>query len=156
GPSDPAVNATAQSVSSNGSVVVGFSYGSSGQTSAYRWTSATGMQDLGLLPGGSTALANGVNSDGSVVVGSASSSSSVSQSFRWTVATGMQALPLQSGFAAGTATNVSADGSVTVGFSTPSGSDGYRSDRAYRYTTAGGYQNLGVLPGFDRSYTNGV
>ncbi|HEX3601557.1 MAG TPA: PEP-CTERM sorting domain-containing protein [Lacipirellulaceae bacterium] len=157
GPSDPAVNSFSQGVSSNGSVVVGATYGgSSGQNGAFRWTSATGMQDLGLLSGGISALANGVSSDGSVVVGGASTSSNVSLSFRWTAATGMQALPVQSGFASGSASGVSADGSVTVGYSTPSGSDGYRGDRAYRYTTAGGYQNLGVLPGSDRSYANGV
>ena len=38
-------------VSADGSVVVGFSYDSSSQGRAFRWTSAGGMTDLGTLGG---------------------------------------------------------------------------------------------------------
>jgi probable HAF family extracellular repeat protein len=68
----------------------------------------------------------------------------------------MQALPAAAGFGyTQNATGVSADGSVIVG--TNGNKDGVTfADRAYRYTDAGGYQDLGVLPGFTRSAASNV
>ncbi len=54
----------AVAVSSDGSTIVGYS----GDT-AYSWSEATGMVDLGMLPGMSSARARGVSGDGSVIVG---------------------------------------------------------------------------------------
>ncbi|HEY2826541.1 MAG TPA: PEP-CTERM sorting domain-containing protein [Pirellulales bacterium] len=153
GPGDNTMQASAIGVNGDGSVVVGAYGGSLNQ--AFRWTAATGVVDLGFLPGGNLSIANGVNTNGSVVVGLANDDTTL-RSFRWTAATGIQALPSAPGFdfsygASGT----SADGSVIVG--TNANKDGVESaDRAYRYTDAGGYQDLGVQSGFTRSVARAV
>jgi probable HAF family extracellular repeat protein len=57
------------------------------------WTQATGMQDLGVLPGGNSSQALGINDMG-VVVGS-STSSSGDRAFIWTRQAGMRDLNSQ-------------------------------------------------------------
>jgi probable HAF family extracellular repeat protein len=153
GPSDATLSSVANGVNADGSVVVG-SFGNL-TSEASRWTAATGAVGIGFLPGGTVSFANKVSASGSVVVGLAYDDNGI-HSIRWTAATGMQALPDPSGFgySAG-ATDVSADGSVIVGFN--ANKDGVLSaDRAYRYTDAGGYQDLGVQPGFLRSVASAV
>lgn len=59
----------ATGVSADGSVIVGL--GHNPGTTTFRWTAATGMQDLGRPPGGNYSLARGVSGNGSVVVGEA-------------------------------------------------------------------------------------
>ena len=61
-------SSVASAVSADGSVVVGEARNASGLLRAFRWTQATGMQDLGTL-GGDQSEAFGVSADGSVVVG---------------------------------------------------------------------------------------
>src|SRR5262249_47661000 len=59
-------------VSADGSTAVGGSGGGAAPSVAFRWTAATGIVDLGTLPGASGkyyGYAWGVNADGSVVVG---------------------------------------------------------------------------------------
>jgi len=88
----------ASGVSADGSVVVGVAKNANEQERAFRWTYATGMEDLGTL-GGDWSGAYGVSADGSVVVGTACISSSiiaasVPRAFRWTRAMGMEDLTL--------------------------------------------------------------
>jgi probable HAF family extracellular repeat protein len=103
---------SAQSVSEDGSVVVGQDDGGPRRgREAFRWTAAGGVVSLGLLPGLTPqSVANGVSADGSVVVGESGSRASDVHAFRWTAAGGLQDL------GPGSALGVSADGSVAVGF----------------------------------------
>jgi probable HAF family extracellular repeat protein len=54
---------------------------------AFLWTQATGMQDLGVLPGGNSSRALDLNDDGDVV--GSSTSSSGDRGFIWTRQEGM-------------------------------------------------------------------
>jgi probable HAF family extracellular repeat protein len=109
---DPAFDSYANGISSDGSTVVG-----SSESSAFRWTAATGMQALGVPQSvGINDQAFGVSGDGSVVVGVTEEFRSSPQAFRWTNSTGMQVLgDLPGGIGNNFATDVSSDGSVIVG-----------------------------------------
>ncbi len=106
-------NSTAQSISADGSTVVGRS------NEAYRWTSATGMIGLGDFAGGNlSSSAMGVSVDGSVIVGSGLPPNNKSMAFRWASATGLVPLGFLSvGDYFSGASAVSGDGSVVVGTS---------------------------------------
>jgi len=98
-------NSSADDVSADGSVVVGYSHSASGDE-AFRWTREGGMVGLGDLPGDDfDSSASGVSADGSVVVGLGSSASGT-EAFRWTREGGMVGLFVSH------ASSVSADGSV--------------------------------------------
>jgi probable HAF family extracellular repeat protein len=99
-------------VTPDGATVVGWA--TVAMFRAFRWTPATGMQDLGTL-GGSMSEAYGVSADGAVIVGYAVDYLDRMRAFRWTEATGMQDLGTFGG-AYGAATDVSADGRVIVGW----------------------------------------
>src|SRR5208337_4431920 len=86
-------------VSADGSVVVGLSSDTSGNSQAFRWTESVGMVGLGFLPGGVTSSARAVSADGSVVVGLSSDASGNSQAFRWTESVGMVGLGFPPGIA---------------------------------------------------------
>jgi probable HAF family extracellular repeat protein len=99
----------AHDVSGNGSVIVGFSSSAAGQ-SAFRYTAATGMTDLGRLSGDtSNYRANAISTDGTVIVGA----SQERGAFTWTQAAGLQALSSLSGYAS--PLDVNANGTVIVG-----------------------------------------
>jgi probable HAF family extracellular repeat protein len=100
------VRSIATGTNSDGSVVVGFGFNSSGPAQAFRWTAATGMVGLGFLPGGSLSQATATNADGSVVVGNTDQG----EAFSWTAKKGMVGL---SGL--NQANAVSANGSIIVG-----------------------------------------
>jgi probable HAF family extracellular repeat protein len=137
------VHSKALAVSSDGSVVVGFSFITSG-VEVFRWTSGGGMVGLGDLPGGGVSSAgSGVSGDGLVVVGDGSISSLTDHPFRWTSGSGMVDLgDLPGGGSGGGAFDASSDGSVVVGSSSStSGSE------AFRWTSGGGMVGLGDLPG---------
>jgi len=136
------MRSVALGVSADGSVVVGEARNAVDQYRAFRWTQATGMQDLGTL-GGGWSEANGVSADGSVVVGGARNAAGQWRAFRWTQMTGMQDLGTLPSFNRSTALSVSADGSVVVGFA--ENAAGQR--RAFRWTQATGMQDLGTLGG---------
>jgi probable HAF family extracellular repeat protein len=79
----------------NSGDVIGESVVSSlSEVHAFLWRSATGLQDLGKLPGRNTSIAFGVNSADNVVGWSFTTTSPIPQShaFLWTVASGMQDL----------------------------------------------------------------
>ncbi|MCP4618306.1 MAG: autotransporter domain-containing protein [Bradyrhizobium sp.] len=116
----------ANAVSANGSVIVGNAVAdSAGNHHAFRWTQATGMQDLGTLPGGVFSYATAVSADGTIVAGGSNTLSAGPMfAFRWTQATGMQKLSdllaakgiqLGGGVVLGAALAMSADGKITVG-----------------------------------------
>ncbi|MCX7688372.1 MAG: hypothetical protein N2045_10415 [Fimbriimonadales bacterium] len=128
----------AEDVSADGKVVVGAVYNASGYVRAFRWTQATGMQDLGTL-GGQESWALGVSADGSVVVGGAYNASNQYRAFRWTAATGMVDLGTLGGRTSW-ANDVSANGRVVVGTAQHTG--GFY--RAFRWTQETGMQNLGA------------
>ena len=146
-------------VSDDGEVIVGTApFGSqpnpiTGQLPrrAFRWTAATGMQDLGAFPGLSLldeSWATAVSADGTTVIGYAEDSSGGERfAFRWTAATGMQDLGSLGPAGApviASAIAVSADGTVVVGES----SDNV-SFRPFRWTVQSGMIALGSgSPGF--------
>ena len=92
------VESVANAVSSNGSVVVGWSQSSNGaitpgdRIEAFRWSGGT-TTGLGYLPGYIRTVATGTNADGSVVVGT--SFGNTAQAFRWSggTMTGLGFLP---------------------------------------------------------------
>ncbi|MHC4112562.1 MAG: hypothetical protein ACYSUY_15935 [Planctomycetota bacterium] len=133
-------------VSTDGSIVVGFSAFASGNREAFRWTSSGGLKGLGDLPGGSNydffSEAWGVTGDGSVVVGLSEGASGY-EAFRWTESAGMVGLGTLGGanfFSQAEA--ISHDGTVIVGHS-----DGLSGREAFRWTESGGMVGLGDLPG---------
>ena len=139
--------ATANSLSPDGSVVIGISSIAIYEQRAFRWTAAGGMQSLGVLPGGSRSNAFGISANGSVIVGY-SESSGGERAFRWTAADGMQSLGTLVGMSpSSNAFDVSADGSVVVGHSTSN-----NGIRTFRWTSGTGMVDLGVLPGGYYSY----
>ncbi len=90
--------------------------GGSGTTRAMRWTSATGMQNLGVIPGATFSRAEAVSPDGTVVTGYSQSPSPGAgpKMFRWTADTGLVNLGTvvgNSSFGYG----VNADGTIIVG-----------------------------------------
>ena len=114
---------SANAISADGSVVVGFSgYDSSGKQEAFRWTGGV-MTGLGFLGTGNESYAYAVSADGSVVVGESYSSGN-SEAFRWTQATQMQSInqwlagagvAAPAGWQLQSATGVSANGTVVMG-----------------------------------------
>jgi probable HAF family extracellular repeat protein len=108
---------------------------------AFLWTPVTGLQDLGLLPGGDQSIAIAISADEKVVVGEATVDG-FWHAFRWTAAAGMVDLgtlggPESAAFA------VNGDGSVIAGSSLTSGSTG--SDHPFRWTAKTGMQDLTKL-----------
>lgn len=95
---------------------------------------------LGHLPGGVGGKAFGVSADGRVVVGIGDSDVSDREPFRWTAA-GMQGLGLMPNGLFASCNAVSGDGSTAVG-------EMILPSQAYRWTLAGGYELLDVLPGY--------
>jgi len=133
----------ANSVSADGSVVVGTGSSASGQE-AIRWVRDGGMAGLGSLPGsvgGNTAT--GVSGDGSVVVGL-----SGLQAFRWTVDGGIEGLGhLQPFYWTMWGPAVSADGSLIVGGECLCFPFSPCHCEAFRWAPEEGMIGLGYLPG---------
>ncbi|GMV95623.1 MAG: hypothetical protein AMXMBFR82_54010 [Candidatus Hydrogenedentota bacterium] len=75
-------HATAQAVSADGLVVVGWSHNAVGNVRAFRWTASEGMTEIGAL-GGPHSVAYGVSADGSVIVGYAMDMAGLYRAFRW-------------------------------------------------------------------------
>ncbi len=142
-------NDSAQAVTPDGSVIVGWvGTGASLQEAAIWTNGGTVLTNLGTLPGATTPLARlrGTSDDGSIGFGHATDSAGKNQGIRWTAGTGLVGLGFldpsdtSSQIAPG---GVSADGSVAVG---TSGSSTV-TQKAFTYTLGTGLQSLGLLPG---------
>ena len=166
--SSTSIGASAEDVSEDGSVIVGYATSASWtlRPEAFRWTQEGGMQGLGFLPGffdpgernGVTQLLSfgyGVSGDGRVVVGQTRGTFElfgpvIEAPFRWTSGGGMQSLGFFLGITDdrqrhGSASGASFDGSAVVGWTSGfEGGNVYR--EAFRWTEAGGLERLGVLP----------
>lgn len=142
----------ATGVSRDGSVIGGDAWTGSTEH-PFRWTQATGFQDLGDLPGGQDyAESRGLSGDGRVVVGF-SNSSLGQQAFRWDPDHGIQSLgDFPSGNYISTATAASYDGSVIVG----GGQGRATSYRAFRWTQDTGMTLLPVPFGVSQSLASAV
>jgi uncharacterized membrane protein len=132
---NPFGTSEAYAVSADGTTVVGRASAPEGGV-AFRWTAAGGMQSLGQVSGFTT-TGYGVSADGSVVVGATNGTST--PPFRWTSATGME---IVAGVTSGFAWGVSGAGSTIAGYTWVDGSQ-----RAYRWTQAGGATLLADAPG---------
>ncbi|MEM6611415.1 MAG: PEP-CTERM sorting domain-containing protein [Cyanobacteria bacterium P01_C01_bin.72] len=129
----------ATALSAEGKFVVGNRTG----REAFIWSKASGMVDLGYLPGGDlNSSATSISADGSTVVGQ-SSSENGREAFIWNKADGMVGLgDLSGGDFASSAASISADGSTVVG---QSSSENGR--EAFIWNEANGMVSLGDLPG---------
>src|SRR5690606_35347927 len=105
-----------QAASVDGSVIVGIGETAAREDVAFRWTEATGMMDLGALPGLSEARAWDLTPDGLTVVGD-----SDDRAFRWTPGGGMEQFPPGAQYMH--AFGISADSSTIIGMS---GARGFR------------------------------
>ncbi len=130
--------------SGDGSVIVGGASFSSGPITAgaFRWSAATGMTDLGHLPGATSTTAWGVSGDGSVVVGRSGNAV-----FRWTAQGGMVQV------AEGSVSNyvrITPDGgTILANVSVPGGIRGMLWDEVQGRRDLAAI--LPLLPGFDAS-----
>jgi len=157
-PANGGPNSRAFGVSSNGSVIVGDAdfpdpnnLISGKSRKAFRWTQASGFQNLGDLQPAGLSIASAVTGDGTVVVGGASTNSG-SSAFRWVVPTPPAQPVLQSigplpGHTHAVATGVSDNGKIVVGTSStfPLTRNNVGFDKgagAFRWTQAGGLQDL--------------
>jgi probable HAF family extracellular repeat protein len=112
----------ANGISADGSVIVGGGTIAGGGYNTFRWTQATGMVNLGDLPGGGDySVADKVSADGSVIVGRCSNEQG-RFAMRWTQATGMVSLgDLPGGGDESEATDVSDDGNTIAGIANSTG-----------------------------------
>ncbi len=114
-------------------------------TEASIWSSFSGFEVLGDLPGGNAgAWPFEISADARTIVGSGTIENNLSRAWRWTRQTGMVDLgtlpdPLDD---YSLASSVSADGSIVAGVS--SNATGYE---AFSWTAEGGMVGLGDLPG---------
>lgn len=122
----------AHAVSADGSVVAGWSGSQTGTGSAFRWTAADGIENIGTLGAGET-NARGISADGSVIVGH-----SAGRPFRWTAADGIEDIDI--GGEPASAYAISADGSTIVGAIGPN-------LHQFRWTAATGLEVLPDHPG---------
>jgi probable HAF family extracellular repeat protein len=135
---------SARAVNYDGSVIVGFSEGTTGQ--AVRWVNGS-VSGLGLLPGSNISAAYGVNSDGTVAVGFSCNNNNcvgTEQAFRWVNGT-MSSLGFLPGGNTSVATSINSDGTVVVGSST----NGSGNTQAFRWVN--GTMNSIGFPGSTNS-----
>jgi probable HAF family extracellular repeat protein len=150
----------ASDVSSDGSVVVGYSYARGNYywwaVYGFRWTQSTGMVNLGTLSGYRFTHALAVSADGAIVVGEANLDAApywnYKQAWRWTADTGIVGLGVPTGWDSSVAHGISADGCTIIGLLHSGASDPAADPyRAFRWRADTGFQDLGTLGG-DRTY----
>ena len=132
---------SAQGVSPDGNVITGWSVNANGFLHAFRWTSATGLQDLGVTTG-TESEGEDAASNGTVIVGQARDSNDFWRAFSWTAAGGMRDLGTLGG-AMSAAYGVNDNGSVIVGTSLTTSSSA--SNHAFRWTARHGMEDIQQL-----------
>lgn len=137
----------AYAVSGDGAVIVGAAVdGAAGGTHATIWSGNSGPSDLGFLSGGHNAEAYGISGDGTTVVGYSDDTSYLPHAVTWSATGGQIAdLGLLPGGFESYAYDASDDGGVVVGWGNTSAAHG--AARAFRWTQAGGLEDLGSLDG---------
>jgi probable HAF family extracellular repeat protein len=143
-------------VSDDGLIVTGYVYSNLGQSQPYRWTQAGGMQVITTLADGTDSFGWTISGDGLTVAGSYINHGLMNRiAYRWTQSPGMVALeyPYPPG-GSSQCNGLSTDGSVIVGYK--DFFPGTNGTFAFRWTSAGGTQNLGTLPGDVGSYAAAV
>jgi|GEM_PF-6854489 len=116
-------------LSSDGSVVVGFSLDAAGLPRAFRWSAATGIVSLGTLPGGTLSFATATNTDGSIIVGFGDDTLGNTRAWIWTQRCGVlrdlqtEIITVYGQANAAGWTLVTADGMSDTGFVAGSGAD---------------------------------
>lgn len=150
-------------VSADGRICAGWGGNSSNPNSAqaaYYDTQLDHWTNLGFLTGGAWSKALAANADGSVVVGiSTDNSGAYSRASVWTAQAGMQLVGgvgnLPNGNEAA-AVDVSRDGSVIIGYDYVIDPYWNSSQHGWRWTAAGGMEDLGVFPGSTYTVPMGV
>lgn len=125
--------------------VVGSSSTATGQNHAFVWSSDTGMDDLGTLPGDISSLADGINSQ-EQIVGASYSATGVQRGVLWYGGTASAIGPLSPSTTPLVWADAINDAGHIVGGSTISIDNGVPT-HAYFLSQGAGMQDLGVLPG---------
>ncbi len=147
--SPPGLSMIAEGISADGQVLVGGVI-TPESTRAMRWSSATGMTNLGVLTGGAISAAYRCSDDGSAVVGY-SGSLGGDRAFRWTQSSGLENLGALPGDTTSVGLDTSADGSVVVGYSSS-----LSGTQAFRWTQATGMTALAAPAGYSGGLADGV
>ncbi len=109
---------------------------------AFVWSSKTGMQDLGTLPGDTDSRAYGINASGQIVGHSYVGGTTDYHAFLWTSTGGMQSLGTLGGCCS-SARAINSSGEVAGWSETP----GDTGKHAFLWTPVSGMQDLGTLGG---------
>jgi probable HAF family extracellular repeat protein len=164
------INSQASAVSADGSIVVGSSVDLvmpwEYRSRAFRWATPTGMEDLGTAGGLHHSSASGVSGDGSIITGVLRNPpcdpppcTNYYVSFRWTEAGGMVILETQPAWSSihAAAAAISRSSEAIIGTVDPQQQCWWPpcpcspAQRAFRWTAAGGMQNLGAASGLEGS-----
>ena len=137
----PGTDTYPAAISADGSTIVGVTQAQSQR--AFRWTAATGAQDLGDLGGNPYSFAYDLSADGTVVVGYSYAPEGGQRAYRWTSAGGMQNLgtlpgPPRPSIDSSQAYGISADGNAIVG----SAQDAFGVPHAFLWTPQHGMVDL--------------
>ena len=125
---------TAQSVSADGTEVVGYSHSADG-TEAFRWTQTEGIVAVGFTH------ASAISADGSTIVGYRNTKNQI-EPIRWTTRRGAETLESSEFIHTGTASGVSNNGSAIVGVVGTKVLNIGKRDVAFRWTMEGGLNSL--------------
>jgi len=143
-----------QAISSDGSVVTGTFFGLLKERRPFRWTSATGIVDLGPALAGVQQFgteANALSGDGQHIAGFSRYMNGISQAIHWTAEEGFSDLFAPGITRASNASGLSADGSVIVGSGSFVSGDYPDRFQAFIWNKATGATALGMLPGYTNS-----
>ncbi len=134
-------------ISADGTTVVGRIVLPNGQEPAFRWTTATGVQSLGIALGADTTYATAASADGSTIVGY-TGGTGPNRAWRWTAAAGITELLPLPGSEGALAVSISHDGSLIGGHSHVA----MTGPRVVRWDASGTPEDIGLYPGDDQTH----